>query len=173
MTTSLEIPANERGLLHLFALDQHLSTEIADSGVLDQLSQAMGICCLHDPDVQIVPLREITDMGLAAFLQQAYDIDPGEIAPKADTLKTLTGTVALLRSGAFNGQAVQLTATKQALLIATFTEPQPDWSAKPMPSTRLIRTSPRAARSRARRIGLSLFSGMVALILLLLLWLAT
>jgi hypothetical protein len=41
------------------------------------------------------------------------------------------------------------------------------------PSTAPIRQSPRAARSRARHIGFSLFALMMTLILLFVLWLAT
>ena len=173
MSGLIEIPPNERGRLRLFALDDELSMEITHSGVLDHLYLALGTDPLHDLDVQIVQLRSIEDMGLPAFLQDAYDIDPAEIAPFINILNALTGTVTLLRSGAFNGHALQLTPTEQARLIATFNEPQSDWTAKPMPTPSLSRTSPRAARSRARRIGLSLFAVMMTLILLLVLWLAT
>jgi len=167
------VTAHERGVLRLFALNDQLGMEIAHSGVLDDLWQALGTPPLHEPEVQIVILRAIADMGLPAFLAQAYDIDGSEIAAHAGTLKAQTGTIALIRSGAFNGQARQLTLSDDARLIATFNEPGPDWRAKPMPATPLSRQSPRAARSRARRIGFSLFAVMMTLILLFVLWLAT
>jgi len=173
MSAFLSVSANERGVLRLFALDDQLSMEIAHSGVLDHLYLALGTDRLHDPDVQIVQLRTIADMGLPAFLQDAYDIDPADLAPLTNTLNALSGTIALLRSGAFNSRALQLAPSDQAALIATFNEPQTNWTAKPMPTPSLSRTSPRAARSRARRIGLSLFAVMMTLILLLVLWLAT
>ncbi|MCF6233179.1 MAG: hypothetical protein L3J36_08795 [Rhodobacteraceae bacterium] len=173
MSAFLSVSANERGVLRLFALDDQLCMEIADAGALDHLYLALGTERLHDPDVQIVQLCTIADMGLPAFLQDAYDIDPAELTPLTNTLKALSGTIALLRSGAFNSHALHLSPSDHATLIATFTEPQTVWSAKPMTPTPLARPSPRAARTRARHIGLSLFSGMMALILLLVLWLAT
>ncbi len=177
MGAPIEIPANEHGRLRLFALNDQLSHEIAHSGVLDHLYLALGTNPstgpLHDPDVQIVHLRTIEDMGLPAFLQDAYDIDPAELTPQTNILNAQSGTIALIRSGAFNARALQLTPSDQAALVATFTEPQTDWTSKPMPTSPPIRTSPRAARSRARRIGLSLFAVMMTLILLFVLWLAT
>lgn len=173
MSAIIEIPANERGRLRLFALDAQLGMEIAHSGVLDHLYLALGSDPLHDPDVQIVQLREIDDMGLAAFLQDAYGIEPDELARHTAVLNALNGTVALLRSGAFYGRSLRLIPTNKATLIATFTEPQPDWSAKPMPTTRPVRRSPRLARTRARQIGFTLFAAMMALIVLVALWLIT
>ena len=173
MSDAIEIPTNEREILRLFALDDQLAMEIAHSGVLDQLWQALGTPPLHGPDVQIVKLPDIADMGLPDFLAQAYDIDAAEIATHSKALNAQTGTIALIRSGAFQGQAHRLTPTRQARLIAAFNEPGPDWRARPMPERPLRRQSPRAARARARRIGLSLFTVMMTLIILFVVWLAT
>lgn len=173
MIAPIEIPARERGRLRLFALESQLSDKISTSGAVNHLCLELATVPLHEPDVQIVELDTISDMGLVTFLHEAYDIDPAELAPYTNTLNSLTGSVALFRSGAFNGQACHLTPTSQANLVATFNEPHTDWTARPMPTIPLSRTSPRAARSRARRIGFSLFAVMMTLILLLVFWLAT
>ncbi len=168
------IPPGERGVIRLFALSDQLAGDIDRSGDLDRLRRALGLEQLRGEDVQLVQTGAIADMGLDAFLREAYDIDPGEIAPQAETLNALEGDVAVLRSGAFAGREVHLKGDAAARLIAVFGEPPADWSATPLHTPGAHRRlSPRAARGAARRIGFGLFAGMMALILVMIYWMIT
>ena len=174
MNKPLIVPAGERGVVRLFALNNQLSMEIHQSGLAGNLSRAFGLAEMHDDDVQLVKTEEISDVGLAAFLIEAYDIDPAEIALYDDTLKTISGEIAIVRSGAFAGHMAELKTDGAATLIAAFGEPVTDWSATRL-QTRSAhsRISPRAARASARRIGFSLFAGMMTLIFIVVFWIFT
>ena len=125
MSELIEISASEHGRVRVFALDYALAMEIAHTGTLDRLCRALGVVQLQDADVQIVELHAIADMGLVAFLGEAYGVEADEMAPYAEALKALTGTVAVLRSGAFGANPVTLKSGGEARLVATLTEPNP------------------------------------------------
>ena len=125
MSELIEISASEHGRVRVFALDYALAMEIAHTGGLDRLCRALGVAQLQDADVQIIELGAIVDMGLVAFLREAYGVEVNEIASFADKLRALKGTVAVLRSGAFGANPVTLKTGDEARLIATLTEPNP------------------------------------------------
>ncbi len=125
MKRRIEISASEHGRVRVFALETELAMEIARSGTPDPLCQELGIDPLQHDDVQIIDLKDIADMGLVAFLDEAYGIDPDEIAPYEEALRALKGTVAILRSGAFGANTVVLQTEGRASLVATLTEPNP------------------------------------------------
>lgn len=125
MSDLIDISAFEHGRVRVFALEYALAMEVAHTGGLDRLCRALGVDNLQDADVQIVEHEAIADMGLVAFLREAYGVEPDEIAPFADKLRALKGTVAVLRSGAFGAKPVTLKTGGEARLIATLTEPNP------------------------------------------------
>ena len=174
MSDPLAVPSGERGVLRLFALDDQLGMDIGHTGAIDRLYRALGVEALNDKDVQIVQLQVIADMGLATFLNDAYGIDPAQIAAHSTALDALDGDIALIRSGAFDGQAARLKSDGEAVLIASFTETPTDWTARPMQTASARRRiAPRAIRSRARRIGAALFGAMIFLILATVILIAT
>jgi hypothetical protein len=125
MSDLIEISASEHGRVRVFALEYALAMEISHTGGLDRLCRALGVAELQDADVQIVQVEAITDMGLVAFLSEAYGVEADEIAPYAEALRALTGTVAILRSGAFGAKPGTLIPDGEARLVATLTEPNP------------------------------------------------
>ncbi len=180
MSAATEISATEHGRVRVFALDYALAMEISHTGTLDRLSRALGAADLKKADIQIVELGAIADMGLVAFLIEAYGVEPDEMAPVADRLRALKGTVAILRSGAFGAKPVTLKTGGEARLIATLTEPNP---AIPPMSPLVSETAEgtiaqKGGKSRASDAALSGRIAMIVLLFLglfvwLLIWIAS
>lgn len=163
-TTSLTVPAGERDILRLFSLNMPAEQArfLSEPGAVDQL---LGVTDLDPTQIEIIALHDLEELGLAGYLTDGCAIPASQISRAA--LEALTGYVLLLRSRTFGGRALTLKPTSQLALVASYTEPATDWSADPMTTSTIARRSPpRAARSRARRIGLALFSVMMTLIAL-------
>lgn len=168
MTAAIKISATEHGKVRVFALDYALAMELAHTGAIDRLCRALGVDELQEADVQIVQLQDIAEMGLVAFLTEAYGIDADEIAPVAEDLRALKGTVAILRSGAFGGKPVTLKTGGEARLVATLTEPNP--AIPPMtPLTSEAAEGRVAASGGKAKPSDAAMSGRIAMIVLLLL----
>jgi len=170
MTDPLTIPAGERGVIRLFALDMppQQARFLNEPGAAAQM---LGVADLDPAQIDIINIAELAGVGLGEYLTQGCSVAPGQIDQTA--LAAITGHVLLVRSRAFKGLAANLTPSPQLSLVATFTETPADWSAKPRQAASLKpRISPRVGRSQARRIGFSLFAVMMALIFALVLWVA-
>ncbi len=125
MNDPAHVKASEHGVLRVFHLSYAVSMEIGHMGTLDGLAKALGVERLEERDVQVVALGEIREMGLSEFLKLGYGIDEAELAPQRAALDGLEGKVAVLRSGAFGGQDVQLAAENGTRLVATLHEGGP------------------------------------------------
>jgi hypothetical protein len=162
MTPSLSIPSGERGVLRLFTLDMP-PEQVRFLSEPGAAAQMLGAHDLDPAQIDIIALNDLTDIGLPQYLIDGFSIPPDQI--DLPTLTALTGYVMLVRSHAFRGRATTPTPAPQLSLIATFSEPQTDWSATPMPTPSAhTRQSPRAARSQARRLGFSLFAATMVLV---------
>ncbi|MFT7593284.1 MAG: hypothetical protein ACI8R4_000597 [Paracoccaceae bacterium] len=171
-TPSVTIAAGERGVLRLFALNMPAEQArfLAEPGAAAQM---LGVAELDlDPDqIEVITLGDLDQMGLAGYLTQGFEIPADQIDRAA--LAALTGHILLLRSRAFRDQPATLKPAPQLTLIASYTEPQTNWHAAPIPDDTAQqaiarRAPPRAARSQARRIGSALFAVMMTLIALML-----
>lgn len=169
MTGVIEIPAGESGVIRVFDLDMRPEQAqfLREPGAL---AQVLGIEDINLDHVEIFPVSDLEELGLAGYLTQGCGIAQEEIAPDLAALKKLSGHVLLLRSRAFNGAATRLTPASQIRPIASFGETPITWSAQPQPtpeSSRLYtgpKLSPRAARHAARRIGAALFAVVMSAI---------
>ncbi len=123
MSQAAQVTAAERGVVRVFALGYRVSMELAHFEAVDRLRDALGVPRLNADDVQIVDLSAIRDMGLTTFLMEAYDVSEEDIAPQRTMLDGLKGHVAVLRSGAFDGEALSLPMEGEACLVATLHEP--------------------------------------------------
>ncbi|WP_122072607.1 hypothetical protein [Pseudophaeobacter sp. EL27] len=173
MTDVLEIPAGERGVIRIFDLDMapEQARFLREPGAL---AQVLGIGEIDLDHVEIFPVSDLEELGLAGYLTQGCGIAEAEIAPDRAPLSALEGHVLLLRSRAFGGQAARLTPASQITHIANYGEKPINWSAplQATPESSKLYTgpklSPRAARHAARRIGAALFAVVMSLIALLL-----
>lgn len=121
---SLEVKAGEHGLVRIFHLGYRVSMELQHFEAVDRLAAAMGLDTLQAEDAQIVDLSAVREMGLTTFLMEGYSVAEEEISPHSDTLNSLKGHIAILRSGAFKNAALTLTNSDDARLIATLHEPR-------------------------------------------------
>ena len=171
MTAPLTIPADERGLLRLFSLDMPAEQArfLSEPGAAAQM---LGVDDLDPAQTDIIALDDLADIGLSQYLIDGFSIPPDQI--DIPTLTALSGHVMLVRSRAFRNRATTVTPAPQLTLIATFTEPQTDWSAPPMqtPSAHL-RPSPRTIRSETRRLGFALFAFTMVLVVAIVILVAT
>jgi hypothetical protein len=173
MTGVIEIPAGERGVIRVFDLDMR-PEQVRFLREPGALAQVLGIDDINLDHVEIFPVSDLEELGLAGYLTQGCGLAETEIAPDRDQLAALEGHVLLLRSRAFGGQACRLTPASQIRPIASYGETPINWTAPPQAAPESSRPysgpkiSPRAARSAARRIGAALFAVVMSLIAIVL-----
>ncbi|GGH35054.1 hypothetical protein SAMN05444007_10842 [Cribrihabitans marinus] len=172
MTETITIPAGERGVLRLFALDMPAQQAkfLREPGAA---AQVLGVETLEADQVEVFPVKDLDDLGLAGYLAEGYAIAPEQL--DHDALAALTGWVLLLRSRAFGGQETHLDPDPALRLIGTYREAVTDWSAGPLEAGSAAPYSappppPRALRRKARGVGFALFAVVMALIVALLAW---
>lgn len=173
---SLIVPQGERGRIRVFALDMRPEQAefLREPGAVDQM---LGLAGLDPAQIDVIRLRDLEELGLAGYLTEGCGL-PGEmIEPDRAMLEALEGYVLVVRSPAFGGKSAVLAPEPGVRLIATYVEPDTDWSAEPIRSDSARpysapRQSPREARARARRIGGGLFAVVMLLILLIVWWVA-
>lgn len=165
----IEIPAQERGVIRIFDLEMPAEQALflQEPGALAQL---LGIDDIDLSHVEIFPVSDLDELGLAGYLLQGCGLTEAQITPDRDRLSALTGHVLLLRSRAFGDRALRLTPAAQIIPVASYGETPVDWTAPPQAapeSSKLYSgakpSSPRATRAATRRIGASLFAVVVLL----------
>ena len=170
----LEVRASERRVVRVFALDvppeqiRFLREEPA------AIADMLGLTEIDPDHVDLIKLSDLDEYGLGGYLTEGCDVKEDELSPFADRLNGLKGHVLVVLSRAFGGNALTLAPKPGLRLVASFGQAPTDWnaretldieSAKPATGPR---TSPRQARTDARRIGGTIFAVfMVAIALIL------
>ncbi len=174
MSDDLTIPAGERGVIRIFALDlpDEQARFLREPGAAQQVLGAEG---LDDAHIDIIRLDDLEEVGLNGYLIDGLGVPKDQINPDWNMLGALTGYVMILRSSAFSGQPMTLHPDPGVRLVATYHEPGTDWSATPMTTDSAkpfsaAKPPPRAARAEARKIGAILFAVVMTLIVLGILW---
>ncbi|KPD13488.1 hypothetical protein [Phaeobacter sp. 11ANDIMAR09] len=173
MAGVIKIPAGERGVIRIFDLDMapEQARFLREPGAL---AQVLGIDEIDLDHVEIFPISDLEELGLAGYLTQGCGLAEAEIAADRKALTALEGHILLLRSRAFGGKATHLTPASQIRPIASYGETPVNWSAPPMSTPESSKpysapkTSPRDARNAARRIGATLFAIVMSLVFLIL-----
>lgn len=171
MTDVIDIPAGERGVVRLFALDMRPEQAmfLKEPGAL---AQVLGIEDIDLEQVEIFPVSDLEDIGLAGYLREGLGVPSEQIEADRDRLDALEGHVLLIRSRAFDGRETRLTPASQITLIGSYGERATDWSGAPLSAESAKPHSapplpPREARAKAQRIGAALFAiGMILIALL-------
>lgn len=169
----IHIPAGERGVIRLFALDMRpeQAAFLKEPGAL---AQVLGIEALDMDQVEVFPVSDLEDIGLTGYLTEGCGVPRAQVEEDSEMLEAQEGHVLLIRSRAFDGKETRLTPADQIKLIGTYGEHRTNWSAPPETAESAKPYSapklpPRAARSQARRIGAGLFA-VVMLLIALLIW---
>ncbi|UWQ80182.1 hypothetical protein K3725_03990 [Leisingera sp. S132] len=167
----IHIPAGERGVIRLFALDMRpeQAAFLKEPGAL---AQVLGIDALDMDQVEIFPVSDLEDIGLTGYLTEGCGVPRAQVEDDRRMLQSMEGHVLLIRSRAFGGEETRLTPAAQIKLKGTYGERRTNWSAAPATSESAKpysapKLSPRKARSQARRIGATLFAIVMALIALI------
>ena len=170
----LEVPRGEHGVIRVFTLD--MAPEQAafqrEPGAAEQM---LGLTGLAADQIDVIRLDDLEDLGLAGYLTEGCGIPAAQIDPDRARLAALKGWVMVVRSRAFGGDPARITPAPGVTLVAGYREPATDWRAEPLRSRSAEpysapRQSPREARSRARRIGATLF-GIVMTLIFVSIWL--
>ncbi len=129
----IHIPKNERGVVRIFAIDlddsaqAEFTTRNTDEGRdLWPLRDALGVADIQPRHVEVFPVADLADIGVAGYLAEGYAIAPEDIENVRPALEALTGLVILVWSPAFGGVETELEPKPPLRLVATLQEPQPD-----------------------------------------------
>ena len=132
MTPPIIVPKGERGFIRVFALsmDDDEAQSLKDDA--DQLNAAFGIEGL-DPDyVEVFPVADLEEMGLATYLVEGQGAMANEVAVDAEKLAALDGWVIVMHSQALGGRGATLSPDYRITLIRSYTEDGVDWSGQPI-----------------------------------------
>jgi hypothetical protein len=125
----IEVPASETGVVRLFAVDLP-PDEIEDFADSERegwpLISALGLFDLNPSYVEIFPVKQLDEMGLANYLSEAYNIDPADLREDRTVLNNIRGHVALISSQAFRGKAQKLRLHHPLRWLGTWSEPRPE-----------------------------------------------
>ncbi len=128
MSRSIDIPANEAGVIRVFALsmtDAEAKGLRDDSGAITALLGAE----IDTEQVEIFPISDLEGIGLAGYLTEGNAVSPGQLAPDRSKIDKLGGWVMIVFSRAFGSAAATLTPAPALTLIGTYGETPIDWRA--------------------------------------------
>lgn len=128
--TKMEVPAPEFGVVRVFAVDiprnEIESFVTPDATGSSPLENALGTSGLNKSYVEVFDVEDLEDLGLARYLNEGLGVPVEDVALHRVRLEAITGTVAVILSKAFGGQAATLTPKAPLRWLGTFTEQTPD-----------------------------------------------
>lgn len=120
MSDQFEVTASERGLVRLFALD--LPAEEVEKLREADLAAMLGVARLDLDQVDLFSSSDLTGLGLTGYMTEGLGIPEEELAPDRARLDALTGHLMVVRSAAFQGEAVTLAPRAPLRWIGTYAE---------------------------------------------------
>ncbi|KUP91664.1 hypothetical protein [Tritonibacter horizontis] len=181
MSNVIELPKGGRDQVLIFALDMPPEQAKFLRDEEGALAQVLGVDSLDLAQAEIFPVEDLEGLGLLGYLRDGLAVSEADLSQHGLALDNVAGWVLVLRGRAFAArleeQAVRLTPAAPLSLVARLGETRTNWSAPtPLHSDSAeprLRHAPRAARSRARRIGATIFAVVMAALCLLIWALAT
>ncbi|THH34393.1 hypothetical protein E4Z66_18310 [Aliishimia ponticola] len=181
---SLDVKQNEFGVIRVFALSLPAAEAktLRDDGpepdtAAERRAQLLGVRDLNPAYVEVFPVSDLEELGLAGYLVEGNGVDPEELAPHRARLAALDGWVMIVYSQAFGDQAVTLRPAPEATLIATLHQPGTDWrNSQPLESRAATTLAPgKPAPSDAAMSGRIAMAALLVIFLLtaLMIWVAT
>ncbi|MGZ2256711.1 hypothetical protein [Roseobacter sp. A03A-229] len=135
MSTPIDIAANERGVIRVFAINaaaDEIAQQLKTLPKADLARQLLDAPHLDTTSVELFPVSDLTGMGLAGYLAEGYAVADSTLNTDRAKLDALDGYVLLLFSESFKGAAAMLTPTATLTLIGTYAEAQPADSGPPI-----------------------------------------
>ena len=149
----INIRAHERGVIRLFALSlseteaKALRSKDPGSDTLDPEAvalqkEALGVTELDGTCVEVFPVADLEELGLAGYMIEGNGVDPDEIEPDRVKLAALDGWIMIVYSRAFRGKATVLRPAQALTLVATYNDPATEWTSETAIETASAKTSP-------------------------------
>ncbi len=130
---SMDIPANENGVVRVFSLSmdsekaEALKANSSGSGGSSLQELALGAAALDATHVEVFAIDDLGDMSLPDYLLEGPGVTVGEIEADRFKLSSLEGWVMIVYSSAFRGRAQSLSPSNQLTLIGTYAQDGTDW----------------------------------------------
>lgn len=140
MTDPLYVPAGEREVVRVFALDlppaeaEALADAPPANGGPSRLAELTGADHIDREHVEIFPASDLTGIGLSGYLTEGLGVDAAELDGDRDSLEAEKGYIVILPSRAFGGAETRLTPKLPLRLLGAYRLVQPEMPG-PMPRT--------------------------------------
>lgn len=167
---SLEIPAKERGRLHLFALNETPEDPPTPPEPDPRATLLLGVPDLNPDYAEIVEIKALGAMDLTRYLKEGYDIAEDALSAERARLNALDGHVLIVLSLAFRDQPRRIQTTSLTHITSLPTAGT-DWQTGAAPKTESAR--PGSAPPQKKRPSEAAMMGRIATLVLLLMFALT
>jgi hypothetical protein len=172
MSAPMKISNTESGIVRLFTVDLP-PEEIAKFTTRNgrwPLAEALGADALDPEYIDVFDVSDLQGLGLSTYLTDGHGIPAGQLDPMRARLEALQGTVMVITSRAFSGQAQTITPRAPLNLIASFSEDRAPVSFDPLPDAGAKGAPPPPPEPARKPVSDAAMSGRIATIVLLVLF---
>jgi len=116
----IEIKTGEVGVTRVFSLsmDAAAAKRLRDDATVQ--TKALGTTPQNPSGIQVFPVSDLGELGLAGFLREGVDADAQDIARDQAKLAALDGWVLLVHSSAFSAEGAMVKPAAALTLIGTY-----------------------------------------------------
>ena len=172
MTQTLDIPANQSGVIRVFALSMTDAEAKALRDDAGAINAALG-AEVDAEHIEVFPLSDLEGVGITGYLTEGNAVPAQDIAPDRAKLERLGGWVMIVFSRAFGGQANTLTPIPALTLIGTYGALGVDWRATETVTSEAAKPFTAPPQTVKKRPSDAAMSGRIATVVLILLGLFT
>ena len=174
MTQTVDIPAAERGKLHIFSVNLPEETARQLAAAPDAVARLLGVTELQADYAELLRIADLGDMGLNGYLIEGYDVAPRALDGQSVRLAALGGYAMIVLSMAFQDRAVRIDVGPELTYLGAVPTRSADWTPRP-PAAKAPGAAPPEpqAHTQRRRPSQAAVMGRVASIVLLVLFLLT
>ncbi|MFL4470256.1 hypothetical protein ACERZ8_10355 [Tateyamaria armeniaca] len=168
MSETIDIPANQSGVIRVFALSM---TDIEAKALKSDpaaINAALG-AEVDAEQVEIFPISDLEGVGLVGYLNDGNAVPMDDLAPDRAKLDRLGGWVMIVFSRAFGGQATTLAPASALTLIGTYGAEGVDWRATKNVTSDAAKPYSAPQAEGKKRPSDAAMSGRVATVVLILL----
>lgn len=177
MSDRIEIRESESGVVRVFDVD----LDRAEAETFNRrngswpLQDALGAETLDPHHVDLIQVEDLTGFGLHQYLEEGMGVSWDDLEDEHVVVEGLKGTVLIVGSRAFGGQAQVLTPRAPLTLVATLNEEKAPVQFEPLPSAgaQVAPAPEEAAEAEPKQKSDAAISGRVAMIALLVLFVLT
>lgn len=172
MSTPIDIPANQTGVIRVFALSMTEAEAHALKSDPDAINAALG--AEVDPEhVEIFALSDLEGVGLVGYLSEGNAVPSQQLTPDRAMLERLGGWVMIVFSRAFDSAPATLTLDPALTLIGEYGAAGVDWRAAETIVSEAAKPYTAPPQTVKKRPSDAAMSGRIATVVLILLGLFT